>query len=97
MPDPSSGAGPRHSHLPDLALLDTHAESARVRVTHLAPAAVNDVNGAAYCGVGRTTFRTLPIPSRVVGRRRLWLVADIDEWLAALPVAPMGTDGGEET
>jgi excisionase family DNA binding protein len=55
---------------------------------HLPPVTLDRFGAAEYLGFGLTTLAELTaagaIPSLRVGRRRLYRVADLDAWLAAL-------------
>ena len=65
-------------------------------ILNCAPGALDKELAAAYCSVGITTFeqmvqeKTAPQPRRFPGRRRVaWLRAELDQWLANLPLSDL--------
>jgi hypothetical protein len=57
--------------------------------------AVSVVEAARRIDLGRTRFSELvksgAIPSRVIGSRRVVLVRDLEDYVAALPSSPVGS------
>ena len=51
---------------------------------------LGEAEAAAYLGIGRTTLRGLNLPRRVLGARRLYDVADLDDFANALPYEGQG-------
>lgn len=55
--------------------------------TTLRPAAVNERDACAYCGVSRETFRRARDRGEIVARyptaRPVYLVRELDEWIAS--------------
>ncbi|MEM1345750.1 MAG: helix-turn-helix domain-containing protein [Pseudomonadota bacterium] len=63
------------------------------------PRAMGEADAAKYIGLSPTTLRSLGIPRRVYGSRRLYERADLDDFLNNLPFeSPKGvapTEGSE--
>lgn len=58
--------------------------NARAELT-FAPRLLGVSEAAAYLGVSATTLTSLPIPRRVLGRRRLFDRLDLDRYASDLP------------
>lgn len=58
--------------------------SARAEIA-FAPRLLGATEAAAYLGVSATTLRTLDLPRRVMGGRRLFDRLDLDAYASALP------------
>jgi hypothetical protein len=59
-----------------------------------APRLLSANEAAAYLGLSATTLRELPIPRKVLGRRKLWDRMDLDAYANELPYD--GTDASED-
>lgn len=57
---------------------------ARLDLT-FAPRLLPSPQAAAYLGVSETTLRTLPIPRKVLGAKRLYDRLALDEYASSLP------------
>lgn len=49
------------------------------------PRLLGEPDAAAYLGISRTTLRTLGLPRRILGGRKLYDVLDLDAYASSLP------------
>ena len=59
--------------------------TARAQIT-FAPRLLPAPEAAAYLGVSASTLRTLPIPRRALGAKRLYDRLDLDAYASSLPI-----------
>ena len=48
-------------------------------------ALLSAADAAYYLGVGTTTLRSLGLPRKKLGRKRLYVITDLDEFVDSLP------------
>lgn len=60
-----------------------------------APFMLSSADAAAYLGVSETTLRSLPIPRKVYGVRRLYMRVDLEAYAKDLPYESDVIDAAE--